>query len=485
MKLLLASSEVYPLAKTGGLADVAGALPAALQRAGVDVRVLLPAYRGLAARLNAGPIASLGDPFGVGEARILEGRLPDSAVIVWLLDCPALYDRDGSLYLDGQGRDWADNDLRFGLLSWAAARLSQPSSPLGWVPDVLHGHDWQTGLAPAYLAAWGGPRPATVFTIHNMAFQGCFSAQTLPRLGLPWSLFTMDACEYYGQLSYLKAGLALSDKLTTVSPSYAHEIQTQPNGFGLEGLLSWRARDLVGILNGGDYRIWEPQQDHRLVQRYGRADVTAGKAANKAALQAELGLPQSPDAPLLIVISRLTAQKGIDLLLTILPGLLAQGIQLVVLGNGERAFEDAFVDLARQQPQQVATRIGYDEDLAHRMQAGGDILLMPSRFEPCGLTQMYALRYGTLPVVHCTGGLADTITDTGYDSLLHGTATGFVFSPAVASAFQWSVERALALYRHGDHWRRIQAQAIQTSFSWDDAARRYLALYHDARAQRG
>jgi len=481
MNILFASSEIYPLAKTGGLADVAGALPAALAQAGASLRLLMPAYRGVAAAAKATMVANLGDPFGRGDAVILEGTMPDSGLTVWLLDCPALYDRDGGPYVDTAGLDWADNDVRFALLSWAAARLSQPSSPFAWKPDILHCHDWQTGLAPAYLEAWGGARPGTVFTIHNMAYQGNFPSEMVPRLGLPWSFYGMDGFEYWSHLSYLKSGLAYSDKLTTVSPTYAHEIQSAPNGFGMEGFLSWRTKDLSGILNGADYGIWDPAVDKHLTANYDTASVAQGKAKNKAALQKEFGLPQVPDAPLLIVVSRLSDQKGMDLLLNIMPAILGLGCQLALLGTGDKRQEEAFRQLTDTRPEQVAARIGYSEPLAHRMQAGGDMLLMPSRFEPCGLTQIYALRYGTMPVVHRTGGLADTVHDTTYDSLMHGDATGFVFDQCVASAFQWCVERAVASYRNPEQWKQVQSHAMRTEFGWDKAAAQYLDLYREIR----
>ncbi len=481
MKVLFASSEIYPLAKTGGLADVAGALPQALRQSGADVRLLMPAYRGVAAQAQARAVANLGDPFGRGDAVILEGRLPGTDLPLWLLDNPALFDRDGGPYQTATGADWPDNDARFALLGWTAARLSQPGGPLGWQPDILHCHDWQTGLAPAYLKAWGGPAPATVFTIHNMAYQGNFDSDLVPRLGLPWELYTLEGFEFWGHLSFLKSGLALSDRLTTVSPTYAQEIQSAPNGFGMEGLLSWRAPDLSGILNGADYTIWDPSVDSHLPRRYGLEDFVAGKAANKAALQAEMGLPQRADAPLLIVISRLSDQKGMDLLLGIMPAVLGLGCQLALLGTGDKRLEDAFRALADSHGDQVAVRIGYSEDLAHRMQAGADMLLMPSRFEPCGLTQIYALRYGTLPVVHRTGGLADTVVDSTYDSMLHGQATGFVFNQGLASAFQWTIERAAALIRNPEQWRRIQLTAMRTAFGWDKAAAAYTTLYRSLR----
>lgn len=477
MKVLFAASEIYPLVKTGGLADVAGALPAALHRAKVDVRLLMPAYRGMVEAAGAKLAASLGNPFGLGETTIHEGTLPGSGLPLWLVGAPSLYDRDGGPYQAPDGGDWPDNDMRFALLGWAAARLAQANTPMKWRPDVLHGHDWQAGLAPAYLKAWGEPAPGLVFTIHNMAYQGTFPSSLVPRLGLPWSFYTMDGFEFWNQLSYLKAGLVYADKLTTVSPTYAREIQTPAFGFGMEGLLSYRSKDLSGILNGADYAVWDPSTDKHLAHPYDDDTFVAGKAANKAALQEELGLPQQADAPLFVVVSRLSDQKGMDLLLTAMPALIAQGGQLALLGTGERTLEDQFRALATACPGQVAVRIGYSENLAHRLQAGSDVLLMPSRFEPCGLTQIYALRYATLPLVHRTGGLADTVVDATYDALLHGTATGFAFEQPSAGALQWCIERAIALYHHPEQWRRIQKAAVRQEFGWNRAANQYLALY--------
>lgn len=480
MRILFAASEVFPLVKTGGLADVAGALPAALAAAGHDVRVLLPGYpQALAAAQDPQPAGSLGDPLGVGEeATLVAARLPGSGVPVWLIRCPKLYERAGGPYQDADGADFADNALRFGLLSWAAAHLSTQGSPLGWPPQILHCHDWQSGLALAYLRAWEPEEaPATVFTIHNIAYQGRFAPDWLPRLGLAWSLFHPDGLEYWGDLSFLKAGLVYADRLTTVSPRYAREIQSPAFGCGLEGVLSRRAADLVGILNGADYGVWNPAADSRLPHPYGAGGLEAGKAANKAALQHALGLEADPAAPLLIIVSRLTDQKGMDMVLATLPAILRQGAQLAVLGAGDKALEQGFLSAAAGSPGRMSVTIGYSEDLAHRLLGGGDMLLMPSRFEPCGLTQFYALRYGTVPVVHATGGLADTVMDCSYDSLMTGTGTGFVFEHANAGAFQWCVERAIAAFRDRGQWRRIQAAGIAQDFGWAGSAARYGALY--------
>jgi len=486
MRVLFASSEVFPLIKTGGLADVSGALPAALGEIGVDVRVLLPGYpAALDAAEGKRQVASLGDPLGVGaDANLISAKLPGSGVPVWLIDCPFLYARSGGPYLDASGAEYADNAQRFGLLSWAAATLSTEASPLKWRPHVLHANDWQTGLAAAYLNAWKpAERPGTLFTIHNIAYQGLVTKDWLPRLGLPWEMYQIDGLEYYDAVSFLKAGLFYSDRITTVSRRYAKEIQAAPFGCGMEGLLAERSTDLSGILNGADYGVWNPAEDTMLAQRFTPADFIAGKAAGKAALQAELGLAVDADAPLMVVVSRLADIKGMDLVLEVLPAILRQGGQLAVVGAGDRLLEEAFLAAAANHPRQVAVHIGYSEALAHRLMAAGDMLLLPSRSEPCGLTQFYAFRYATVPVAHAVGGLADTVADTSYDSLMTGTATGFVFEHANVGAFQWCIERATELFRQKDNWRRIQAAGIAQDFSWKRSAERYLALYEGVIAQ--
>ena len=485
MRVLFASSEVFPLIKTGGLADVSGALPAALAEAGTDVRILLPGYP--EAMDAAGPkrdVGLLGDPLGIGaESRILSGKLPGSGVPVWLLDCPALFSRAGGPYQDTLGRDWADNALRFGLLSRVAAGLCTDGSPAKWRPQVLHCNDWQTGLAAAYLHSWElVSRPATILTIHNIAYQGQFPPEMVERLGFPPEMYGVDGLEYYNTLSFLKGGLFYSDRLTTVSPRYAKEIQTPAFGCGLEGLLSSRNADLSGILNGADYGVWDPANDSHITHPYKPGDA-AGKAKNKAALQAELGLDQNPNVPLLVIVSRLNEHKGMDLVLGALPAILRSGAQLAVVGTGDRSLEDGFRAVAAAHPNQVAARIGFSEQLSHRMMAAGDMMLMPSRFEPCGLTQFYALRYGTVPIAHATGGLADTLVDTGYDTLMTGTASGFVFEHCNAGAFQWAVERAVGLYGKKDQWKKIVTACIGKDFSWGRSAALYQDLYKSLTAK--
>jgi starch synthase len=475
MRVLFASSEIFPLIKTGGLADVSGALPPALAELGLDVRLLMPGYPQAMARLESPHrVASLGSPLGAGEAHLVEGRLPGTDVPVWLIDCPAQYQRDGGPYQDQWGNDWFDNGLRFGLLSWTAAALSRDWSPFDWRPDVIHCNDWQTGLAPAYLQAWGGPRPGTVMTIHNIAYQGGFPGDLVGRLDLPATCYQPEGLEYYGRMSFLKAGLFYSDKLTTVSPTYARQIQSAPQGFGMEGLLAHRRRDLIGILNGVDYGVWNPATDPHLLRPYG-ADLQ-GKAEAKAALEAELGLDQD-DSPLFVIVSRLNDHKGMDLVLAAIPFLLRHGGKLALLGTGERWMEDGFRAVAAQHPSRIAAHIGYDETMAHRLIAGGDVLLMPSRSEPCGLTQLYALQYGTVPLVHETGGLADTVVDVAYDTMLNGSATGFAFKHADLGGLEWCIERVVQTYRNTETWARIRAAGPRQDFSWHRAAERYRDLY--------
>ncbi len=480
MRILFASSEVFPLVKTGGLADVSGALPAALMTAGEDVKILLPGYPQVLEKAeNQTPIADLGDPLWVGgHTMLVSATLPGSGVPLWILDCPALYARSGGPYQDDSGREHSDNHLRFGMLSWAAAHLCTGGNPTDWRPDILHCNDWQTGLAPAYLHAWDvGDRPRMVFTIHNIAYQGQFGADVLWRLGLPGSMYSMHGVEYYGGISFLKGGLRYADKITTVSPRYAKEIQTPEFGCGIEGLLHARASDLVGILNGADYGVWNPAIDPYIAHSFGPENLAEGKAANKAALQRELGLDVNPDVPLLVVISRLSYQKGLDMVLHSLPHLRHRGAQLALLGTGDRDLESGFRAAAGSDPAGIAVTIGYSEALAHRLIASGDVLLMPSRFEPCGLTQFYAFHYGTLPLVHMTGGLADTVVDTAYDTSMNNTATGFVFDHPNSGSFQACSDRMFEAWQDRPLWQQVQNTAIAQDFSWNRAVRPYITLY--------
>ena len=473
MKILFATSEIAPWVKTGGLGDVAGALPAALRAAGHDVRVLVPAYPAL---LKSFPdAAEIARPHWLGgllpTPGLREAVAPDGTPLL-LLDYPPYFNRQGNPYLGPEGRDWLDNHLRFGLLSRVAAWIGAEASTLDWQPDVIHCHDWQTGLAPAYLNYLPGRRAKSLFTVHNLAFQGLFDHASLFELGLPDAAWGMHGVEFYGYLSFLKAGLQHADAITTVSPSYAREIQTDAEGMGMAGLLRHRSGQLSGILNGIDIALWNPATDPHLEQTY-TARHLEGKAANKAALQAQFGLEQRPDLPLLAVVSRLTEQKGLDLLLEVAPQILKLPAQLVVLGNGGHELEHGWVALARKHKNRCAVKIGFDEGLAHRIEAGADIFLMPSRFEPCGLNQMYSLRYGTPPLVRATGGLADTVIDAA--DTRHGN--GFVFGPATTAALLQAVQRAIIAWRDPDRWRSLQKRGMARDSSWQESARHYVALY--------
>ena len=475
MRVLFVASEVYPLVKTGGLADVVGALPLALKGLGVDVRVLVPGYpKVLSGLTERGPEVQLGDVVGVGQARLFNARVGELDLLV--LDAPRLYDRPGSPYGDDHG-DFGDNHLRFGALCDVAAWLAGPDGGERWRPDLIHGHDWQAGLVPAYLARTPAHRrPATITTIHNLAYQGVFPKDLLPALRLSWDMFGVYGLEYYGHIGFLKAGLFYADKITTVSPTYAHQIQTEGYGHGMQGLLRRRDADLYGILNGIDTDAWDPETDPHLPAHYNAREL-AGKRACKLALQAELGLDRDPDAPLFVVVSRLITMKGLDLLLGAGRALLERGGQLAVLGSGEQRLVDGYTFAARINPGRVAYRGGYNEPLAHRMQAGGDAIVIPSRTEPCGLTQMYGLRYGTIPVVRRTGGLADSVVDAGPDTLAHDLATGVVFNDIDAGALAWAIGRTVDLYHRRPLWQQMVRNAMRQDFSWRRSAAKYLDLY--------
>jgi starch synthase len=485
LRVLFIASELAPHAKTGGLGDVITALPRALARLGASVRIVLPYYRALRERQSTLALARRLTPLRLdlgGEAMsigVIEGKLPGSTVELVLLDHPPYFDRPG-LYGEG-GADYNDNALRFGLLAKGAVEVSRQLGP--W-PDVVHAHDWQAALAPLYFherADGGHPLPSQVLTIHNLAFQGLFPRETLPALGLDWSTFTPEGVEFYGQVSFLKAGVVYADRIATVSPRYAREIRTAEFGCGLDGLLRSQTAKVRGILNGGDYEVWTPEHDRLIDARYDDEDLS-GKEACKAALQRELGLPVRPRIPLLGVVSRLTEQKGMDLLATIAPELCAADMQICLLGAGDSGLETRFSELGRRQPQRAAVRIGYDETLAHRVVAGSDIFLMPSRFEPCGLTQIYSLRYGTIPIVRGTGGLDDTIVD--YDRKTR-TGSGFKFGDATPAALLSAIRRAVRVYAE-DHvaWLELQRRAMRLDYSWTAAARSYLELYDEATKER-
>lgn len=489
MKVLHAAAEVFPLVKTGGLADVLGALPEALIAAGADVRLVLPGLPAILKGMDAlKVVCELGALFGAGRVTLRLGRMAHNQVAAYVIDAPYLYQRPGNPYLTPHGHEWPDNLQRFALLGWVAAHLAAGELDPDWTPDVLHAHDWHAALACAYVACHPATRAATVYTIHNLAYQGLFTQDDFHLLGLPSRLMVPVGLEFHGQLSFMKAGLKYAHRVTTVSPNYAREIATEPFGCGLDGVIRARGADVSGILNGVDGAIWNPATDRLIAAPYSLLALD-GKALCKTALQQELGLTVEAGAPLFSVVSRLTSQKGLDLLIDALPSLLGAaesgGAQLVVLGNGDPALEAAFTDAAAMHPGRVAVRLAYDEALAHRIMAGADAILVPSRFEPCGLTQLYALRYGTVPVVRQVGGLADTVVDATHAALVDDNATGFLFGPATPVALADALQHAISAYRRPDLWRQIMARGMAQNFSWDLAAAHYIALYRDVGQDNG
>jgi len=480
LHVLSVASEVYPLVKTGGLADVVAALPPALAREGIATRTLVPGYPAVVAGLrNAEAVHHFAHLHG-GPARLLAAHAAGLDLLV--LDAPHLYARPGNPYLGPDGDAWPDNALRFAALAGCAASIAR-GTVAGFAPDIVHAHDWQAALAPALLHYGGTPRPGTVMTVHNLSFQGLFPPTLLEAVGLPPHAYAIDGVEYHGTIGYLKAGLALADRITTVSPTYAAEIRTPEGGMGLDGLLRQRADVLTGIVNGIDESVWDPAGDAHLASRFDARHL-ARRAANKAALQARIGLDVEPGAFVFGVVSRLTLQKGMDLLHDALPAITATGAQLALLGSGEPAFERAFAAAVKRHPGRVAAVIGYDEPLAHLLQGGADALLVPSRFEPCGLTQLYALRYGAIPVVARVGGLADTVIDASEMALAAGAGTGIQFAPVTRENLEFAIGRALALWRDRTVWRRLQRRAMAADVGWTRPAKRYAALFRELAAVR-
>lgn len=472
LRLLFAAGEALPFSKTGGLADVAFALPAALARAGVDLRVVTPAY--------AGALEKLQTPRRLAQLKvqgqsftIVEGRVEPGGFLAWLVDCPPLYARAGTPYADVQGREHGDNAWRYGCFSQAIAQLAIGASGLDWQPQLVHLNDWHTGLAPVWMPR-GAARPRTLFTIHNLAYQGLFGRGDFDALDLPSALWRPDALEFHGGFSFMKAALLYSDAITTVSPTYAREIQTAEFGERLDGVIRARGAVLHGITNGIDTAAWNPATDVHLAQRYNRNTVVVGKRANKLALQRALGLEPLAERPLLGFVGRLAHQKGADLLLGAADWLETRGVQLALLGSGDKGLEEAF---ARRAPRAVGVRIGYDESLAHLIEAGADFFVMPSRYEPCGLNQMYSQRYGTVPVVRRTGGLADTVIDATPAAIAGGRATGVLFDHADAGGIAYGLGRALELFRQPETWGAMQRAGMQQDFGWAAAAGTYRELY--------
>jgi starch synthase len=479
--VLHVAAEMYPLLKTGGLADVVGALPPAQTQLGTNARVILPAFPSVVAGLKQiEPVADLGWAFGIDNVRLERGVLEPQGIVVYIVRADAFYDRPGNPYLDASHTQYADSDRRFALLGWAAARLATGADP-AWKPHVLHAHDWHAGLAPAYLRARereGVARVPSVMTVHNLAYQGVFPASEFGVLQLPADFFSVNGVEFYGHLSFLKAGLFYADRITTVSPTYAREIQTHAQGAGLDGLLRHRTHDISGILNGVDQTVWNPETDTAIDTQYSVEKLT-GKAKCKAALQERVGLAREPDALLFGVVSRLTEQKGIDLLLSAIPDIVQRGGQLVVLGTGDPALESGLKKAALAHPHAVAVELGFDETLSHSIIAGSDVVMVPSRFEPCGLTQLYALAYGSLPLVHCVGGLADTVVDTSLENLADDLATGFVFEKFDRPSIVAAIRRAFALKQRRLEWKAVERRAMMQEFGWEASALRYEDVYRE------
>ena len=474
-KILFASSEVHPLIKTGGLADVAGSLPRALAELSQDVRVILPNYQTIKKTEEVRFISSV--RVNNQDANILETKLPGSDVIVWLVDCPALFDVPGNPYTDESGNPWDNIADRFTLFCRIIVEVAMNRAHLDWHADVVHCNDWQTGLVPALLSIEGN-KPSTVFTIHNMAYQGMFPQSTFSALNLPVQLWHPNGLEFHEMLSFIKGGLSYANRITTVSPTYALEIQTPEFGYGLEGLLSHKHVILSGIINGMDLEQWNPETDTSISEPY-NVSTLADKVINKTSLQARSSLPVNKSVPLFGLISRLVDQKGIDLIIDCLSEMVDMPLQLVLLGSGDKSVERKLLDFARLYPKKISVTIGYDEALAHQIEAGADIFLMPSRFEPCGLNQMYSQRYGTIPIVRETGGLADTIEDALPKSMNNNTATGISFKEASSGALLEAIKRAMLLYADKKSWKKIQIAAMEKDFSWKNSAEQYLALYKE------
>ena len=475
LNILFATSEIFPLIKTGGLADVAASLPRALLKLGQDVKILLPAYSSVLSAAEKVGVKEIAQLNVDGQSVSLkQTRLPGTKLCVLLVDIPAFSNREGNPYCGPDGADWPDNHRRFYYFAKVAELIALNQAGIKWQPSVVHCNDWQTGLIPALLSLHP-ERPASVFTIHNLAYRGLFPRQAFAELHLPEAFWHHERLEFYGQMSFMKGGLAFADYVTTVSPSYAEEIQTPEFGNGLDGLMCYRSDSLSGILNGIDMDEWNPGTDKLISHTYNRRTL-GNKVKNKLTLQEELGLKISADTPLLGFIGRLVDQKGVDLILEQMESLLSVDCQLVVLGSGFPHYEKALKAIADAHHQQVSVTLGYNEAFAHKIEASSDIFLMPSIFEPCGLNQMYSLRYGTLPVVHAVGGLKDTIVEKSWDDL-GSDANGFVFQNAAPEELHATILRAVAAYNEPSVWKKLQLNAMSSDFSWEISARDYLAIY--------
>lgn len=472
-KILFVTSEAHPLIKTGGLADVSGSLPKALAELSQDIRILIPYYQALKTFNNVRFVCSV--RVDNRNVNILETRMPESNVLVWLVDYPTFFNYPGNPYVDEDGNAWPNNAERFALFCRVAVEVAMDRVYQDWKPDVVHCNDWQSALVPAFLALEESP-PKTVFTIHNLAYQGLFPASTATMLNLPGQLLNPEGLEFHSLLSFIKGGLVYSDWITTVSPTYAMEIQTPEFGYGLEGLLRYRNHVLSGILNGIDLEQWNPEGDPLIARPY-TAQTLAAKKKNKTELQKRFSLPVTDQIPLFGLIGRLVEQKGIDMILDSLTATLEMPLQIVLLGSGEKSMERKLTNYAHLYPEKIAVTIGYDEALAHLIEAGADVFLMPSRFEPCGLNQMYSQRYGTLPLVRRTGGLADTVVDAVPQTLTDNSATGIVFDEATPGSLLEAIKRAAILYGNAKAWEQMQINGMNKDFSWERSARQYLDLY--------
>ncbi|MCW8827065.1 MAG: glycogen synthase GlgA [Gammaproteobacteria bacterium] len=485
MRVLFAASEAYPLIKTGGLGDVIHGLPMALNNKGVDVRLVLPAYRSLMNKIESLQIIGRFEVAGANRThmvQVIESRFNGTGIPLLLIDVPELFDRDGGPYLHLDGHDWPDNAERFSVFSRAVAELSMDVINSGWSADIVHCHDWQTGLVPAFLQNIPSA-PKSIFTIHNLAYAGLFNYESFASLGFPPEWWSPELIEFYDSMSMLKAGILFADEVTTVSPRYAYEITTPEFGHGMDGVLRSVEHKLVGILNGIDHDTWDPQSDVTLAQNYSiNSDYVAGKRANKKALFAELGLSTdktSLEKPLLGFVGRLVEQKGIDLILELIPQLMRRhDLNIVILGSGHEHYEIELTEMMGHYPENLSVEIGYSERRAHLIEAAADLFLMPSRFEPCGLNQLYSLCYGTLPIVHYAGGLADSVVDATVENIDTRQATGFHFYTPDVDAFYGAVERALKMFQDKRLWNQLIETAMAQDFSWEHSSEDYISLYN-------
>ncbi len=473
-KILYISSEAYPLIKTGGLADVAGSLPIALQKNAQDIRLLIPAYKNVLKKIGKVKILATTHYYNQ-QVNLLEGKLPGSKIVIWLVDCQPAFNRPGGPYTDEHGNPWHDNALRFAIFCHTAVDIALNQLKLKWVPGIVHCNDWQTGLIPALLSLHT-KRPATIFTIHNLAYQGIFEQQTFRDLHLPNELWHMHGMEFYGKFSFIKGGLVYADKITTVSCQYAKEILQAKFSYGLDGLLKSRKKDLVGIINGINDKLWNPSTDNLIEQKYNRRSL-AKKSINKLALQKQFSLSVDKSIPMIGMISRLVEQKGLDIILEMLPKLLDLPVQLVILGTGETHYEIQLCEWFKKHPQQIHVTIGYNETLAHSIEAASDMYLMPSMFEPCGLNQLYSLRYGSLPIVTQVGGLVDTVINATSTNIANGVANGFMLKRQTTDELLNTIKQALTLYKKTKTWRQLQINAMSYDASWSTSAKHYINLY--------